>query len=235
MVPGSQCSSAARWHAAISLTLLALLPATIARGAEFERLEVTEDSGIYRIEASIVVTAPSEAVVGALLDFDGQKAIKPPFKEVKVVGTVPDGGTLVQIVTEICIGPFCASVKQTEIVRFVPPNLISATALPDGGDVKSGYTAAEVSANDGRTRIRIDCTVQPSRRRPFFVPKGLLLNALRRQVRQSATGIEALALKIASRKEPSRATSGAPDSPATEGDGGRPAGPARDAPVGSCP
>jgi hypothetical protein len=34
------------------------------------------------------------------------------------------------------------------------------------------------------------------------VPKGLLLNALRRQVRQSATGIEALALKIASRKEP---------------------------------
>ncbi len=195
----------------VSLALLALLPATLARAAEFERLEVTEDSGTYRIEASIVVNASREAVVEALLDFEGQKAIAPPIREIKVVGTAPEGGTLVQLVTEICIGPFCTSVKQVQLVRFLPPNLISGTALPDGGDVKTGFTAVEVSVYNGRTRVQMDCTVQPSRRRPFFVPKGWVLNALRRQVHQSAAGIEALALRIASRTQPTRATSAPPE------------------------
>src|SRR6266508_2224773 len=124
----------------VSLALLALLPATLARAAEFERLEVTEDSGTYRIEASIVVNASREAVVEALLDFEGQKAIAPPIREIKVVGTAPEGGTLVQLVTEICIGPFCTSVKQVQLVRFLPPNLISGTVIPDVGGVMIGLT-----------------------------------------------------------------------------------------------
>jgi hypothetical protein len=186
------------------LALLALLAAVPVRAAEFERLAVTEDAGTYRIEALLSVNAPPEAVVRALLDFEAQREIAPPIREIKIIGTVPDGGWLVHIVTEICIGPFCRSVKQVQVVRFQPPNRVNSEAVPDRGDVRSAHTAVEVSGKDGQARIQLECTVRPSRRRPFFVPKGWVLNALRSQARESATGLEALAARLASQMPPSR-------------------------------
>jgi len=189
--------------ATFTLALFAFLGAGHARAAaEFERLDVSEDSGTYRIQASLFVKAPPEAVLGALLDFEGQRAISPPIREIDVLGTTPDGGTLVRIVSEICIGPFCKDVKQLQAVRLVAPGTIRASVIPGGGDLRSGTTAVEVSAEQGRTRVQMDCTIQPLKKRPSFLPKGWVLNAIRRQARQSAAGLEALALRIASRRSP---------------------------------
>ena len=173
-------------------------------GAEFERLDATEESGIYRVDASLTVDAPQDAVLKALLDFEGQKALGPPIREIRVVGTQPDGATIVEIVTEICIGIFCPTVKQLQLVRFVPPGLVTATSIRDKGDVRSGRVDVQVTAEGGRTRIRIECVVQPARKRPFFVPKGWVLGALRRQARESAAGLERLAVRIAARSAPAR-------------------------------
>jgi Polyketide cyclase / dehydrase and lipid transport len=189
---------------------LALLPPGLVRAAEFERLEVSEDSGTYRIGASLFMDAPPDAVVGALLDFEEQKGIGPPIRDVEVVGTAPAGGKLVRVVTDICIGPFCTAVKQLQVIRFLPPGTIQGTVVPQGGDLRSGNTTVEVSPREGRTRVEMDCTFQPSRRRPFFLPKGWVLNAIRRQARQSAAGLERLAARIASSRTGSSRSRGTP-------------------------
>lgn len=195
----------------VCLLLAASLNAGSARGAEFERLEVTEDDGTYRIQASLFVGAPPGAVVRALLDFEEQKAMSPPIRDIAVLGPAPDGGTLVRIVTEICLGPFCRDVKQVQTVRFEPPGAITATTVPDGGDLRSGSTSVEVSDSQGKTRVQLDCTLRPRRPRPFFIPRGWVLSAIRRQARQSAGGLEALAARLASRAGPEAA--GPPPAP----------------------
>lgn len=176
----------------------AVMPTGQASAVEFERLEVTEDAGTYHIAAALIFNAPPRAVIEALLDFEDQKTITPPIKEARIIGTAPDGGTLVQIVTDICIGPFCKDVKQVQVVHLVLPATITAQVVTDGGDLKSGYTVIEVYEDNGRARVQLDSTIQPRRRRPFFIPDRWVLNAIRRQARQSAAGLEALALRIAS-------------------------------------
>jgi len=195
-------ATAARLRTLVGLALLSLFPVGSTLAAEFQRLDVSEDGGIYHIDASLFVDAPREAVVEALLDFEAQKAISPPIRAIRVVGSQPDGATLVEIVTEICIGIFCANVKQLQVVRFVPPGLVSATAIREGSDVRSAHVDVEVTAEDGRTLVHIQCTVQPLRKRPFFVPRGWVLSALHHQARQSAAGLEALASRIAARPAP---------------------------------
>jgi len=185
--------------AIVALALLAFVGAGHARAADFERLDVSEDSDTYRIQASLLVDAPPKAVVEALLDFEGQNAIAPPIVDIRVVGATPDGGKLVRIVSEICIGPFCKNVKQIQVVRLASPGAISARVIPGAGDLAAGTTAIEVSADRGRARVRMDCTIRPVRRRPSLMPRGWVLNAIRRQARESAAGLEALALKIAAR------------------------------------
>ncbi len=186
----------------IAVALL-LAPCAPAHSAEFERLDVSEDSGTYRIEATLLVDAPAEAVVRALLDFDAQRTMSPPIRSIDVVGSAPAGGKLVKVVTDICIGPFCRSVEQVQVVHFQSPGEITATVVPGRGDLKSGRTVVEVLAASARARLRIDCSMEPFRRRPFFIPKGWVLSAIRRQARQSARGLEALALRIASPETPS--------------------------------
>jgi hypothetical protein len=188
----------ARRRCAVFLALFSLLTATRAVALDFERLEVTEDHGAYRILTSLVLDAPPRAVVGALLDFEGQKAIRPPIKETRLLGVNPDGGSIVRIVTEICIGPLCTDVREVQVVHFVPPETITATVIGEGGDLKAGHTVIVVSSDGDRTRITMDCTIEPRRRRPFFIPRGWVLDAIRRQARESAAGLEALALKMAS-------------------------------------
>jgi hypothetical protein len=186
-----------RASAIVALALFASAGRALA--ADFGRLDVSEDAGTYRIRASLFIDAPPEAVVGALLDFDGQNAIAPPIVEIREVGTTPDGGKLVKVVSEICIGPFCKDVKQLQVVRLTSPGAVSAMVIPGAGDLASGATEIEVSADGGRARVRMDCTIRPLRRRPRFLPGGWVLNAIRRQARQSAAGLEALAQRIAAR------------------------------------
>jgi hypothetical protein len=191
--------------AVAALALFASAGAGHAGAADFERLDVSEDSGTYRIRASLLIDAPPEAVVGALLDFEGQNAIAPPIVEIHAVGATPGGGEFVKIVSSICIGPFCKDVEQLQLVRQTSPGTISATVIP-AGDLASGATAIAVSAEKGRARVRMDCTICPRRRRPFFLPKGWVLSAIRLQARQSAAGLEALAARIAAGSGAARET-----------------------------
>ncbi|HTP30466.1 MAG TPA: SRPBCC family protein [Anaeromyxobacteraceae bacterium] len=140
-----------------------------------------------------MVHAPREAVVAALLDFEGQNGIVDAIREVRVVGALPGGGTLVRLITEFCVGPFCVKVRQRQLVRFLPPGLVTALAVPDGSDLESGYTMVEATAEGAQTRLRIECMVRPRKKPPFFVPRRWVLNALARQARQGTTGIERLA------------------------------------------
>src|SRR5512144_1429225 len=191
---GTACAA----RVAIAVALFAVAPCAASHAAEFERLDVSEDSGTYRIEATLLLDAPAEAVVRALLDFAAQRTMSPPIRSIDVVGSAPAGGKLVKVVTDICLGPFCRSVEQLQVVRFQSPGEITATVVPGRGDLKSGRTVVEVLGAEARARLRIDCSMEPSRRRPFFIPKGWVLSAIRRQARQSARGIEALALRAAS-------------------------------------
>src|SRR3972149_1419717 len=94
--------------ATFTLALFAFMGAGHARAAaDVERLDVSEDSGTYRIQASLFVHAPPEAVLGALLDFEGQRAIAPPIREIGVVGTTAARGSPARSGGEDCIGPLC--------------------------------------------------------------------------------------------------------------------------------
>jgi hypothetical protein len=184
-------------RAVVALAIFASAGVGHARAVDFERLDVSEDEGTYRILASLIVNAPPAAVVEALLDVEGQNAIAPPIVEIHAVGTTPGGGKLVKIVSEICIGPFCKRVKQLQVVRLTSPGTISARVIPGAGDLASGATAIDVSPVDGRARVRMDCTLRPLRRRPFFLPLGWVLSAIREQAHRSAVGLEALASRSA--------------------------------------
>jgi Polyketide cyclase / dehydrase and lipid transport len=185
-----------------ALAALAFLPLLVGApslggAADFERLAVTESSGTYRVEASVLIAARREAVLAVLRDFEGHTRIAPFIREVKVLGTTPQGETSVRVVTEICVGPFCKDLTQVQRVRFIPPGLLEAVTDRAGSDAESGHTSWDVTPAGERTRVRIVNVVRPTSGPPFFIPRRWVLAALARQARQCVSGLEALALSRA--------------------------------------
>jgi hypothetical protein len=169
--------------------------ATPANAVEIEKLAAQVDGGTFLVRATVLLDAPRAAVEAVLTDFENHVQIAPFIQESHVLERSGFGSTRVRVVTRTCIGPFCSSMLQVQQVLVGPCGKVTAEAIPYESDVSLGRTVWDLQAVGWRTRASVEMIVHPRRSPPFFIRERWILAKLREQVRESAVGVEAAAMR----------------------------------------
>jgi hypothetical protein len=174
--------------AALVLALTLLAPSPV-HSLEVDRLEIDVRKSQYRIEMSFHISAPVPRVIALLTDFGYPDRLNPDVTSKEVISE-QDGVTRVRIGFRGCVLFFCRATAMTQDVR-VDGNEITADAIADGGDFKSGRLHWHIADSEpGSAAVRFRATIEHEQ---FVFPvlgKYFLRKRLREQLLRTAANLE---------------------------------------------
>ena len=172
--------------------LLAAVCCAAASGANFERAEVTHETGRYQLRFVVDLSAATAAVRALLTDYDHLDRLSAHIVESRRL-TAGDGGARVRIVLEACVFVFCKTVRRVMAVETRANGDILTLADPAESDFRHAREIWQVNPQDRGTRLVYEAEFEPS----FFVPPligpWLIKSRLRGALEEIATRLEDLA------------------------------------------
>lgn len=173
--------------------LLIVLPVCLASTSGYalqvDRLEITAEKNDYTIDMAFRVAATAENVVAVLTDFGYPDRLNPDVTSKEVLFE-RDGVTRIRIGFRGCVLFFCRATAMTQDIR-IRGNEITADAVADGGDFKSGRLHWQVlrSGHDGAA-VRFRATVEYEKYVLPFIGKFFVRKRLRQQLLRTAENLE---------------------------------------------
>ncbi len=149
----------ARWPRAPMI--LAALMADPATGAGIERLAISHDKGIFRIELQARMDAPPSTVYGLLTDYDHLDRLSPGIGESQRLDSAPPGEIWVRTVTEGCVAFFCRELERVIQVQEHPERRLTTKVLPDRRDFRSGRARLRIIPGNGGSRLEYRARMTP--------------------------------------------------------------------------
>jgi Polyketide cyclase / dehydrase and lipid transport len=145
------------------LTLASLAPA----GADtLSRLEISENSGSYRVRMVMLIHAPAQYVHGVLTDYTHIYRLNPLITESQVIPSPRNGSVRVKTRMEGCIFFFCRNVDRVEEVREVNSGHLQAVIIPEQSDFTSGSADWRIQPVGDDTQVIYEARMTPA----FFIP-----------------------------------------------------------------
>ncbi|HLF96734.1 MAG TPA: SRPBCC family protein [Methylococcaceae bacterium] len=172
--------------------LLSLTLATTIQAAEVPELSVKYEGGDFFVDARMSLQAPSAAVYRVLADYDRWTLLSRSVVSSKRLSS-SDHRHRVRSKTRTCVLFFCGDVDQVQEITERTGSEIVAVTVPGRSNLRQGVVRWQVSADDGRTRVRLTAHLTPD----FWIPPWIgpwAINArLREQVIETADNLEKLA------------------------------------------
>lgn len=182
---------------AIPLTLV--VSTLVCHAATLRSVDVSEESGRFKLVADTYLDAPPAAISGVLLDFEDNRysRISEIYKESDYLAPDGDGTPIVYTRVEGCLLLFCRSMTRVERLEVVTPTLIRSSVVPERSDFE--YSAAEwtLEAEGTGTRVVYRMEMEPKFWLPPFVGPWFLKRTLLRGAPVAVDRIEELARESA--------------------------------------
>ena len=133
---------------------------------EILEFEVTEEEGVYYINASVILHAPVEHVRNVLTDYVHIYRLNPSIIESEVL-TSP-GGNVARVRTKVigCVISYCEEIERVEDVSILSSGDIQAKIVAELSQFKSGITLWKVQPMNESSRLSYRATMEPD----FFIP-----------------------------------------------------------------
>lgn len=175
--------------ARLLIALPICLAATPNYAMDVDRLEITARKGGYAIDMSFRVAAPAANVITVLSDFGYPDRLNPDVTSKEVISE-QDGVTRVRIGFRGCVLFFCKATAMTQDVR-IRGNEITADAVADGGDFKSGRLHWRVVNSEyGSAAVEFQATVEYEKYVFPIVGRFFVRKRLRDQLLRTAANLE---------------------------------------------
>ena len=178
---------------AIPLTLV--VSTLVCHAATLRSVDVSEESGRFKLVADTYLDAPPSAISDVLLDFEDNRysRISEIYKESDYLAPDGDGTPIVYTRVEGCLVLFCRSMTRVERLEVVTPTRIRSTVVPERSDFE--YSAAEwtLEAEGTGTRVVYRMEMEPKFWLPPFVGPWFLKRTLLRGAPVAVDRIEELA------------------------------------------
>jgi hypothetical protein len=156
--------------AAITVALLCLLvahcPLAPAGASHLSGIEISEDSGNYRVRMVMLIHAPAYHVHGVLTDYKHIYRLNPSITESEILPSPRSGTVRVRTRMEGCIFFFCRDVDRVEEVREVNAGHLQAVIIPEQSDFTSGSADWRIQPLGDESQIIYEAQVTPA----FFIP-----------------------------------------------------------------
>jgi hypothetical protein len=146
--------------------LLALCAPAPARASALSNIEISENSGNYRVRMVMLVHAPVRYVNSVLTDYKHIYRLNPAITESEILPSPNSGTVRVKTRMEGCIFFFCRNVDRLEEVREVDSGHLQAVIIPEQSDFTSGSADWHVQPVGDDSRIVYEAQVTPA----FFIP-----------------------------------------------------------------
>lgn len=176
----------------VPLGLILLLSAS-AQAAQLHDMRVSNQGERFHLSADVSIAAPPAQVYKVLTDYNHLTRISGAIRVSRLLKRLDEHTALVYVETEVCIGLFCRTLKQTREVTELTPRDLVAQSLPEQSNVRMGSASWHLEAEGKGTRMRWQSTLEPDFWIPPVIGIGLMKDALREQGKASAQGIEKLA------------------------------------------
>ena len=145
------------------LTLCLLAP---ARASNLSNIEISENSGNYRVRMVMLVHAPARYVSGVLTDYTHIYRLNPSITESEILPSPRIGTVRVKTRMQGCIFFFCRDVDRVEEVRKVNAGHLQAVIIPEQSDFTSGSADWRIQPVGDDSRIVYEARITPA----FFIP-----------------------------------------------------------------
>lgn len=174
--------------------LLAAVCCAAASGANFERAEVTHETGRYHLQFVVDLAAATPAVRALLTDYDHLDRLSTNIIESRRLAA-GDDQSRVRIVLEACVFVFCKTVRRVMAVETRTNGDILTLADPTESDFRHAREFWQVNPHGRGTRLTYEAEFEPS----FFIPPligpWLIKSRLRGAIEEIATRLEDLAVQ----------------------------------------
>ena len=184
----------------ISLFLLLLaglffsIPSSLAEDllhrGKFTDIEVDERAGVYRIEADIIIKAPTDSVRKVLSDYDHVERLNASILESEVISRNNDGSVTVRTIVKGCAAYYCHEFKRVDVIRTLPSGDIQAELVPESSQFISGTTQWSINVEGEDTRIIYFTQVEPDFYIPPVVGKFLIKKAIKEEFQTCFANLE---------------------------------------------
>lgn len=133
---------------------------------DISEFEVTEDEGVFYINASVVIHAPAEYVHNVLTDYVHIYRLNPSIIESEVLISPDDNVARVRTKVIACVISYCEEIERVEDVRILASGDIQAKIVPEYSQFKSGVTLWQVRPMGDDSRLTYHAEIEPD----FFIP-----------------------------------------------------------------
>ena len=124
-------------------------------------LTVTDNDGVYRINAEMVVHAPAEDVLHVLTDFTHIYRLNDSIIESELLSAPDENTVRVRTLVNDCILVFCFDIERVEDVRMTGNGYLHATVVRDLSNIESGASTWYIRPEGGDSRVSYRGTVEP--------------------------------------------------------------------------
>ena len=162
-------------------------------------VEVSEQGGVYRISAEVLIDAPSEYVRQVLTDFVHIYRLNPSIIESEVLVSENSSYTKVRTRVMGCAGYFCEELERVENVMVKPSGEVVAVIVPELSEFRSGRTVWRIRPEGERSRVIYESEMEPDFYIPPVVGKFMAKKSIRTEVETSFANLERIANVIAAR------------------------------------
>ena len=150
----------------VPLLCVAFITSAPVLASDVTEFEVTEEDGVYYINAGVDIHAPAEYVHNVLTDYVHIYRLNPSIVESEVLVS-PDSG-VARIRTKVigCVISYCQEIERVEDVRILASGDIQAEIVPESSQFKSGITLWQVESKGEGSRLTYYAEMEPD----FFIP-----------------------------------------------------------------
>ena len=159
--------------------------------AEFE---VTEEDGVFYINASVVLYAPAEYVQAVLTDYMHIYRLNPSIVESEVLTSADDNVARVRTKVIGCVVFYCEEIERVEDVQILDSGDIQAEIVPHLSQFKSGITLWQVRSMGENSMLGYHAEMEPDFFIPPFIGNAIVKAKLREEVTTSFTRLEKIAI-----------------------------------------
>jgi hypothetical protein len=146
--------------------ILALCPFAPVAASDLPNIDISENSGNYRVRMVMLVHAPARYVISVLTDYKYIYRLNPSITESEILPSPRSGTVRVRTRMQGCIFFFCRDVDRVEEVREVHEGHLQAVIIPEQSDFTSGSADWRIQPIGDNSRIIYEAQVKPA----FFIP-----------------------------------------------------------------
>jgi hypothetical protein len=164
-----------------------------ASAATLVHTDVAHHHSRYTIAFEVLLDADHAAVARLLGDYTRLQRLSPTVIDSRILGQVGAGEPRVQVIVRACALFLCKTVSKVADVTQLPGGDLHMRNVPELSDFTENEETWQVRPEGHATRLRYEANMVPK----FFVPPLIgplvIKSVIRRELRESAQRVEALA------------------------------------------